>query len=123
MPNQTTEQFLSEWQSIIERLASEIPNFSAEVDVSFSRPGYEIERDAPIVSTLHQSFIEVMNKEPIYMGTSGWLDSAILGAAGIPTVIIGPGGDGAHAAVEYVILDDVFRCADILAQTTSTYLG
>lgn len=123
MPHQTAEQIMSEWQSIIGKLTLEIPHFSAEASLAFSRPGYEIERDAPIVSTLHQSFIKVMNNEPTYMGTSGWLDSAILGAAGIPTVIIGPGGDGAHAAVEYVILDDVFRCADILAQTTSAYLG
>jgi len=30
-------------------------------------------------------------------------------------VIIGPGGEGAHAAVEWVSLDDVFACAGILA--------
>lgn len=123
LPHQSAEQIVSEWQSIINQLKADVANFDAEVKLAFSRPAYEIERDAPIVSSLHQSFVEVMNKSPSYMGTSGWLDSAILGAAGIPTVIIGPGGDGAHAAVEYVILDDVFRCADILAQTTSTYLG
>jgi acetylornithine deacetylase len=47
-----------------------------------------------------------------------WLDSAILGRAGIPTVIFGPGGAGAHAAVEYVELEDVFTCAAAIAQAT-----
>ena len=31
-------------------------------------------------------------------------DSAVFAAAGIPTVIFGPGGEGAHAAVEWVDL-------------------
>jgi acetylornithine deacetylase len=52
-----------------------------------------------------------------------WLDSAILSRAGVPTVIIGPGGEGMHAAVEYVELDTVFACAEILAETTARWIG
>ena len=36
-----------------------------------------------------------------------WTDAAILGAAGIPSVLFGPGGAGLHSIEEYVILDDV----------------
>jgi len=50
-----------------------------------------------------------------------WLDSAILADAGIPTVILGPGGEGMHAAVEYVELEDVYRCAAVLAETTALW--
>ena len=46
-----------------------------------------------------------------------WLDSAILAQAGIPTVIVGPSGDGAHAAVEYVDLDSVMTTARVLVQS------
>ncbi len=41
------------------------------------------------------------------------MDSAILSAAGIPTVIFGPGGEGAHAVVEWVDLEQVQRCAEV----------
>jgi acetylornithine deacetylase len=50
--------------------------------------------------------------EPI--GHTAWMDSALLGAAGIPTIVFGPGGEGMHAAVEYVRLPDVLACAAIL---------
>ena len=42
------------------------------------------------------------------------MDAAILTAAGIPTVVFGPGGDGAHAVEEWVDLGAVERCARML---------
>ena len=40
--------------------------------------------------------------------------AAILGAAGIPTVLFGPGGAGLHSTEEYVRLADVITCRDAL---------
>ncbi len=37
-------------------------------------------------------------------------------AAGIPTLLYGPGGAGAHGAVEWVDLDSVASCARVLEQ-------
>jgi acetylornithine deacetylase len=42
------------------------------------------------------------------------MDSAFLAAAGIPTVIFGPDGEGAHADVEWVDLLSATRTADAL---------
>ncbi|MBE2316499.1 M20/M25/M40 family metallo-hydrolase [Solirubrobacter sp. CPCC 204708] len=39
-------------------------------------------------------------------GAAYWTDAAFIAAAGIPTVLYGPGGDGAHADVEWVSLSD-----------------
>jgi len=41
-----------------------------------------------------------------------WTDAAIFAAAGIPTVVFGPVGEGAHADVEWVDLDSAARCAE-----------
>ena len=40
-----------------------------------------------------------------------WTDAAILGGAGIPSVLFGPGGAGLHSTEEYVRVDDVRRAA------------
>jgi acetylornithine deacetylase len=40
----------------------------------------------------------------------------VLGGAGIPAVLFGPGGAGLHSAEEYVVIQDVLRCRDTLAQ-------
>jgi acetylornithine deacetylase len=52
-----------------------------------------------------------------------WLDSAILGRAGIPTAIYGPSGEGAHAAIEYVELESVYRCAAVLAEACARWMA
>jgi acetylornithine deacetylase len=47
---------------------------------------------------------------------SFWTDAAVLGGAGVPSVLFGPGGAGLHSAVEYVRAADVVACRDALAQ-------
>ena len=46
---------------------------------------------------------------------SFWTDAAVLGEAGIPSVLFGPGGAGLHSVEEYVEVQDVLTCRDILA--------
>ena len=46
---------------------------------------------------------------------SFWTDAAVLGSAGIPSVLFGPGGAGLHSVEEYVEVQDVLRCRDALA--------
>ncbi len=123
LPDLHANEIVQLWQDEIDDLTKSIPGFSATVKLDFERPGYEIERDAPIVQVMHDAFSEVMQSEPSYMGMYAWLDSAIMGRAGIPTVILGPGGKGMHASVEYVNLQDVFDCASIIAQATAEWVG
>ena len=51
--------------------------------------------------------------DPEVAGVPFWADSAVFAAAGIPTVVYGPGGEGAHAQVEWVDLADLERCKDV----------
>ena len=41
------------------------------------------------------------------------MDSALFGEVGIPTVVLGPAGAGAHAIEEWVDLDSAERCREI----------
>ena len=50
------------------------------------------------------------------VGMTFWTDAAILGAAGIPSVLFGPGGAGLHSREEYVLIEDVCRCRDALVE-------
>lgn len=123
LPDETGDQVLQLWKDSLARLGKADPQFRADVTLDFFRPGLEVERDAPVVQSLHTSLVEVTKIAPVYFGMWAWLDSAILARAGIPTVIFGPGGNGAHAAVEYVDLADVFTCATVLAETTMRWCG
>ena len=50
-------------------------------------------------------------------GVPFWTDGALFAAAGIPTVIFGPRGTGAHAAEEWVEVESLVRCASVYAES------
>jgi len=47
----------------------------------------------------------------------------VLGHAGIPSVLFGPGGAGLHSLEEYVHVTDVLRCRDALVEMTRRFLS
>ena len=49
-------------------------------------------------------------------GAPYWTDAAFIAAAGIPTVLFGPGGEGAHADVEWVSLSDTQAVFETLVE-------
>ena len=48
-----------------------------------------------------------------------WTDAAFIAAAGIPTVLFGPGGEGAHAVEEWVSIADTERVARALVDVAA----
>jgi acetylornithine deacetylase len=61
----------------------------------------------------------VLGAEPETVGVSFWADSALLAAAGIPTVLFGPVGEGAHAEVEWVDVESLERCVEIYVRVAA----
>ena len=49
-----------------------------------------------------------------FEGMTGWTDSALLGAASIPSVVFGPGGAGLHGLDEWGSVEEICACRDIL---------
>jgi acetylornithine deacetylase len=52
---------------------------------------------------------------------SYWADSAFLAAAGIPTVLYGPEGDGAHADVEWVSRSGTGTASTVLTRLAQDF--
>ena len=50
-----------------------------------------------------------------------WTDSALIAEPLIPTVLFGPGGEGAHAQVEWVSVADVERCAAVFLSVATEF--
>ena len=90
----------------------------ADLRLIIAREPFEIESDHP--------FVELVGRcagETEVGGMSYWADSALLGAAGIPTVLYGPAGEGAHAEIEWVDLDSVAHVRDVMLQTAVEWCG
>jgi acetylornithine deacetylase/succinyl-diaminopimelate desuccinylase-like protein len=54
---------------------------------------------------------------------AAWTDTALLGAAGIPGIVFGPSGRGLHGREEYVELDSVAQCGEILLEAIRSACG
>ncbi|MDQ2980230.1 MAG: hypothetical protein M3R62_13525, partial [Acidobacteriota bacterium] len=52
-----------------------------------------------------------------------WTDAAILGEAGTPSVVFGPGGAGLHGLEEYVRVDEVIACRDAIVLLAHEFCG
>jgi acetylornithine deacetylase len=52
-----------------------------------------------------------------FFGIAFWTDAALLAEAGIPTVLYGPTGAGAHATEEWVEVESLERCFRVYLET------
>jgi acetylornithine deacetylase len=115
IPGETVELAEGEIRDILNASGRDDPEFSGEVRVVASREPFEVGEDAELVEIVRRSGTSVTGVEPDVVGVSFWADSALLGASGIPTVLFGPRGEGAHAEVEWVDVGDLERCVEIYA--------
>jgi acetylornithine deacetylase len=114
LPGESSDVARIEADAILAELTREDPEFDAEATLVFGRDAYEIDPGSQLPALL----IDAANAAGCQSSIAGmtfWTDAAILGAAGIPAVLFGPGGAGLHSIEEYVIVDDVLRCRDALA--------
>jgi len=117
LPGEDCKAVTAEIQDLLRNIRRQDDQFKADFDVFFFRPAFEISPDQPIVQTISRSYESTFDKPPRFEGMRAWLDSAILAQAGIPAVIFGPSGDGAHAAVEYVDEKSVIATTHVLVRS------
>jgi acetylornithine deacetylase len=121
IPGETEAQVLAEIQTILDRLSASDRNFHATVKSFFVRDPFEVAATDPIVQAVQSAASNVLAQKIKPDGVSFWTDAALLAATGIPTVVYGPIGTGAHAAEEWIDLQSVEQAALIYAQTALAY--
>lgn len=103
-----------ESEQILDELRAADPEFRARSRFLFGRSAYVTPADCPLPALL-ETALASLGRPARRAVMTYWTDAAILGEAGIPSVIFGPGGAGLHGLEEYVRLDEVLACRDALA--------
>jgi acetylornithine deacetylase len=93
----------------------------ADVELIVGREPVELDERGPLVRALDAAIQARTGRAPAHVGDMGWADSGLLAQAGIPCAIFGPTGDGHHTAQEYVELDSLIACADIIEATARAF--
>jgi acetylornithine deacetylase/succinyl-diaminopimelate desuccinylase family protein len=102
-----------EVERILQRLRDRDPEFRAASRTMFSRAPYEIAPTHGLPAALLATAREAGAPTEI-IGMSFWTDAAVLGGAGIPSVLFGPTGAGLHSLEEWVDIASVITCRDAL---------
>lgn len=121
VPGETRERVEAQFQALLDQIAATDPQFKASMKTMMVREPFEVSEEEPVFQTLLRQATRLLGDEPGVGGSFGWMDSALLAEAGIPTVIFGPGGAGAHAVIEWSDLAQLQRCADILVATMEEF--
>jgi acetylornithine deacetylase len=116
LPGESPQRVMRELEEVIRSTGEE-----AQVCCLLDRPPLDCDRESRIATCLREAATAAMGATPEEGGVGYWMDAALFHAAGIPTVNYGPGGAGAHEAVEWVDLDSVVTCAKLLAETARRF--
>ena len=98
LPGESLDRVEADVADLLERCRPADPRVTVSARTVLHRPAMETPHTAPIAQALLAAAGPGTTAAPM----SYWADSAFLSAAGIPTVLYGPEGDGAHADVEWV---------------------
>ena len=120
VPGESAHTFAREMSDLVNTLREADPELDASVELMFSRPPYELPSSHDLPRAL-EAAAATAGARSSNVGMSFWTDAAILGEAGIPSVLFGPGGAGLHSREEYVVVNEVTICRDALAGLAKTW--
>jgi acetylornithine deacetylase len=116
LPGESPNQVLAELRQVVADVGE-----TAEITLDFSRPSLVCDQDSALAQSVRVAAHAVTGSAPVEGGVGYWTDAAIFAAAGIPALIYGPSGEGAHEAVEWADADSVVRCAEVLFEAARRF--
>lgn len=121
LPGETTGDVEAEIAEVLATCRAGDPALVVSSRTTLARDPLQTDVDSAIVATLTEATAAALGTASPIGAMSYWTDAAIISAAGIPTVLYGPAGDGAHAEVEWVSLSSAADCTRVLTQTARTF--
>lgn len=108
LPGERADEVLAHYESLLNELKRDYPTLDAAMEgPMLIDEALETPADSPVVRTA-AAVLREMGLDPAPCGVPFGSDASKLSRQGVPSLIVGPGDiDRAHAAVEYVELDQV----------------
>ncbi len=123
LPGEDGAHFVREIENAIARVTARTPHFNASVTPGLIQQPNEVPHDHALVTGLAAAASAAGHAASIE-GLSCWTDAALFTAAGIPAICFGPGDIGlAHAAEEYVPVQDITTATEVLRRFVVDWCG
>ncbi|GAA3728239.1 ArgE/DapE family deacylase [Leifsonia bigeumensis] len=121
LPGETPDAVEAELRAILDGLAAGTPDFRYELRRLVARGAFEADPDWPIVRAVIASAKQVFGAPPATRGEPFWTDAGLILEAGIPCLLVGVDGGGAHADTEWATTASVEQLTDLLEGTIRTF--
>ena len=123
LPGESADAFRTEVELVLDRLRSEVPDFSGTGEVTLHRDGSEVPSDHPFLAAVGDA-VRSVGLEPATAGMSAWVEAVTFTASGTPAVCFGPGRiEAAHSADESVSVDELRSAHRALSALVERYLS
>ena len=122
-PGETIEDRVAEIEAIVTGMRVEFPDLEARVDVRLHRPPFEANGHERLWDALDGASRDLLGRSPEPVGENAWMDTGLLGAAGIPSLSIGAAGENFHAPDESVDMAELASVTELLIATVERYLA
>lgn len=117
IPSQTEESILRDLHELLQGVSVQNPSFRySDPRVTMARPTTKLPTDHPIVEKAAACASAIMGSTPVVQSVPFWCDAALLGEAGIPSIVFGPSGAGLHSKEEWVEVESLQKMEKIYAK-------
>jgi len=99
------------------------PSRPARIVPLVARPAMEADPDSPIVTAVLSAVERATGRAATRRGDPWWTDAGLIAAAGIPVVLVGAAGGGAHADEEWVSIDSLAALVAVIDEVIDAICG
>lgn len=116
LPGESTADLEAELEALLDECRAADDELVVAARTLLVRDPFEIDEDDETVRLVSDTIAATLGDPPRVEGASYWADAAFIAAAGIPTVMYGPSGAGAHALEEWVSLSHTRAVTHVLVE-------
>jgi succinyl-diaminopimelate desuccinylase len=123
LPGETMDGVEQQLRTVIHDSLVSLPELQHTVRRLVARPAFEADPESTIVRAVRTAAETERGASVAERGEPFWTDAALFAEAGIPCVVFGVDGGGAHADREWVSVDSVRTLTSILEATIRDFCG
>ncbi|MCX4903533.1 ArgE/DapE family deacylase [Streptomyces sp. NBC_00878] len=121
VPGESPDVVHAELTAVLDQLAATVHDFRYRLTRGLNREPFEADPEATVVRTLMRHATKTLGQAPAIRAEPFWTDCALLDRAGIPCLLFGVDGEGAHAATEWVDITSLHHVTEILTDTITDF--
>ncbi len=123
LPGEFPERIEDELRDLLVHSVGSIPGLRFELRRLVARAAFETDAASPIVVAVAEAVAAVTGSMARVRGEPFWTDAGLIAEAGIPCLVFGVDGGGAHADEEWAEIESVHQVTAVLAQTIRRFCG